>query len=118
MIINLRTKLQKNLFAMTASQREVAFQPSGTVLVLANIESRRVAVLRRGAEAEGLRDAVFEVATRASDHLITAQQMLSNLRAGKDVGHDFEHEGEEGHEYDALESSKDSPLRISKPSTR
>jgi NADH dehydrogenase [ubiquinone] 1 alpha subcomplex assembly factor 6 len=26
--------------------------------------------------------------------------MLSNLRAGKDVGHDFEHEGEEGHEYD------------------
>ncbi|KAJ5160086.1 uncharacterized protein N7482_007090 [Penicillium canariense] len=57
-------------------------------------------VLRRGAEAEGLRDAVFAVATRASDHLITVDQMLSNLRAGKDVGHDFEHEGEEGHEYD------------------
>jgi NADH dehydrogenase [ubiquinone] 1 alpha subcomplex assembly factor 6 len=58
-------------------------------------------VLRRGAEAEGLRDAVFAVATRASDHLITVDQMLSNLRAGKDVGHDFEHEGEEGHEYDS-----------------
>ncbi|KAJ5690158.1 hypothetical protein N7462_004550 [Penicillium macrosclerotiorum] len=57
-------------------------------------------VLRRGAEAEGLRDAVFAVATRASDHLITVEQMLSNLRAGKDVGHEFEHEGEEGHEYD------------------
>ncbi|KAF7720240.1 Squalene/phytoene synthase family protein [Penicillium ucsense] len=56
-------------------------------------------VLRRGADAEGLRDAVFAVATRASDHLITVDQMLSNLRAGKDVGHDFEHEGEEGHEY-------------------
>ncbi|KLJ06890.1 hypothetical protein EMPG_17622 [Blastomyces silverae] len=56
-------------------------------------------VFRHGAEAPGLRDAVFTVATRASDHLITARQMLKNLRAGQDVGHDFEHEGEEGHEY-------------------
>jgi NADH dehydrogenase [ubiquinone] 1 alpha subcomplex assembly factor 6 len=66
-------------------------------------------VLRYGAQAEGLRDAVFTVATRASDHLITAQQMLSNIRAGEDVGHDFEHEGEEGHEYDTAKSSE-SPL--------
>lgn len=56
-------------------------------------------VFRHGADAEGLRDAVFTVATRASDHLITARQMLKNLRAGEDVGHDFEHQGEEGHEY-------------------
>ncbi|KAF3483436.1 uncharacterized protein GIQ15_02760 [Arthroderma uncinatum] len=56
-------------------------------------------VFRHGADAPGLRDAVFTVATRASDHLITARQMLKNLRAGEDVGHDFEHEGEEGHEY-------------------
>ncbi|KAK2873472.1 hypothetical protein FQN49_002347 [Arthroderma sp. PD_2] len=56
-------------------------------------------VFRLGADAPGLRDAVFTVATRASDHLITARQMLKNLRAGEDVGHDFEHEGEEGHEY-------------------
>lgn len=56
-------------------------------------------VFRHGADAPGLRDAVFAVATRASDHLITARQMLKNLRAGKDVGHEFEHEGEEGHEY-------------------
>ncbi|KAM5448372.1 hypothetical protein MaudCBS49596_005461 [Microsporum audouinii] len=56
-------------------------------------------VFRHGADALGLRDAVFTVATRASDHLITARQMLKNLRAGKDVGHAFEHEGEEGHEY-------------------
>lgn len=56
-------------------------------------------VFRHGAEAPGLRDAVFTVATRASDHLITARQMLKNVRAGEDVGHDFEHEGEEGHEY-------------------
>lgn len=54
-------------------------------------------VLRRGAEAHGLRDAVFAVATRASDHLITARQMLANVRAGKDAGHEFEHAAEEEH---------------------
>lgn len=56
-------------------------------------------VLRQGSEAPGLRDAVFAVATRASDHLITAREMLKNIHAGKEVGHEFEHEGEEGHEY-------------------
>lgn len=70
--------------------------------VMAQAGVKEEEVLRRGADAEGLRDAVFTVATRASDHLITVQQMLSNLRAGKDVGHEFEHEGEEGHEYDAV----------------
>ncbi|PYH43845.1 uncharacterized protein BP01DRAFT_93958 [Aspergillus saccharolyticus JOP 1030-1] len=68
--------------------------------VMAQAGLREEDVFRLGAEAPGLRDAVFTVATRASDHLITAQQMLSNLRAGQDVGHDFEHEGEEGHTYD------------------
>ena len=53
----------------------------------------------QGAEAPGLRDAVFAVATRASDHLITARQMLKNVRAGEDVGHDLEHEAEEEHQY-------------------
>ncbi|KAI9795696.1 MAG: hypothetical protein M1833_006865 [Piccolia ochrophora] len=57
------------------------------------------AVLRQGPAAPGLADAVFDVATRANDHLITAREMLRNLRAGQDVGHAFEHEGEEGHEY-------------------
>lgn len=70
--------------------------------VMAQTGVKEEEVLRRGADAEGLRDAVFTVATRASDHLITAQQMLNNLRAGQDVGHEFEHEGEEGHEYDAV----------------
>jgi NADH dehydrogenase [ubiquinone] 1 alpha subcomplex assembly factor 6 len=77
--------------------------------VMAQTGVREEDVLRNGAQAEGLRDAVFTVATRASDHLITAQQMLNNLRAGEDVGHDFEHEGEEGHEYDAAKSGE-SPL--------
>lgn len=70
-------------------------------------------VFRHGAEAPGLRDAVFTVATRASDHLITARQMLTNLRAGQDVGHDFEHEGEEGHEYNTGDSSNNSGVSTS-----
>lgn len=56
-------------------------------------------VLRHGAAAEGLKDAVFQVATRASDHLITARQMVKNVQGGGDVGHAFEYEGEEGHDH-------------------
>lgn len=67
--------------------------------VMAQCGVKEEDVFRLGAEAPGLRDAVFTIATRASDHLITARQMLKNLRAGEDVGHDFEHEGEDGHEY-------------------
>jgi NADH dehydrogenase [ubiquinone] 1 alpha subcomplex assembly factor 6 len=57
-------------------------------------------VLREGASTPGLRDAVFAVATRANDHLITAREMLRNLRGGQDVGHEFEHMGDEEHVYD------------------
>ncbi|KAE8148141.1 Squalene/phytoene synthase [Aspergillus avenaceus] len=79
--------------------------------VMAQAGVKEEEVFRMGAEAPGLRDAVFTVATRASDHLITAQQMLSNLRAGQDVGHDFEHEGEEGHEYEVYSDQRqESPL--------
>lgn len=67
--------------------------------VMAEAGARQEDVLRMGAAAPGLRDAVFAVATRANDHLITARSMLANLRQGKDAGHAFEHEGEEGHEY-------------------
>ena len=67
--------------------------------VMADAGVREEDVLRQGAEAPGLRDAVFAVATRASDHLITARTMLANLRKGEEVGHAFEHEGEEGHTY-------------------
>lgn len=67
--------------------------------VMAQAGVKEEDVFRQGAEAPGLRDAVFAVATRASDHLITARQMLKNIRAGEDVGHEFEHEGEEGLEY-------------------
>ncbi|EAW13124.1 uncharacterized protein ACLA_015660 [Aspergillus clavatus NRRL 1] len=85
--------------ALTGGMRQGAVMLPLDVMAQAGVKEEDV--FRMGAEAPGLRDAVFTVATRASDHLITAQQMLSNLRAGQDVGHDFEHEGEEGHEYPA-----------------
>lgn len=65
------------------------------VLVEAGV--REEDVLRRGAAANGLKDAVFVVATRANDHLITAREMIKNLRAGNDVGHDFEHSDDTEH---------------------
>ena len=67
--------------------------------VMARTGVREEDVFRQGAEAPGLRDAVFEVATRASDHLITAREMMKNVRKGQDVGHAFEHEDDEGHDY-------------------
>ena len=60
--------------------------------VMANHNVREHEVLRRGIGASGLRDAIFEVATRANDHLITAREMLKNLRSGRDAGHEFEHQ--------------------------
>jgi NADH dehydrogenase [ubiquinone] 1 alpha subcomplex assembly factor 6 len=67
--------------------------------IMAECGVREEDVLRNGAQAHGLRDAVFAVATRASDHLITARQMLTNVRAGQDAGHEFEHQDEEEHVY-------------------
>ncbi|KAE8444907.1 hypothetical protein EG329_014155 [Mollisiaceae sp. DMI_Dod_QoI] len=74
--------------------------------VMAEAGVKEEEVFRQGAEAPGLKDAIFNVATRANDHLITAREMLKNLQQGKDAGHDFEHEGEEGHQY-AETNSKD-----------
>jgi len=74
--------------------------------VMAETGVKEEDVLRQGAAAPGLKDAIFTVATRANDHLITAREMLKNLQQGKDAGHEFEHEGEEGHKY-AQQSSKD-----------
>ncbi|KAF2188976.1 hypothetical protein K469DRAFT_564988 [Zopfia rhizophila CBS 207.26] len=56
-------------------------------------------VFRRGSEAPGLRDAVFAVATRANDHLITAREMLASLRSEGQLGHEFEHQNDEEHRY-------------------
>ncbi|KAH9829778.1 ribosomal protein MRP17, mitochondrial [Teratosphaeria destructans] len=65
--------------------------------IMADAGVREEDVLRNGTNAHGLRDAVFAVATRANDHLITARQMLQNVRAGQDEGHEFEHGDEEEH---------------------
>lgn len=67
--------------------------------VMASAGVKEEDVFRLGAQAPGLKDAIFTVATRANDHLITAREMLKNLQAGKDAGHEFEHQGEEGHHY-------------------
>jgi NADH dehydrogenase [ubiquinone] 1 alpha subcomplex assembly factor 6 len=67
--------------------------------VMAESNVREEDIFRLGASAPGLRDAIFTVATRANDHLITAREMLSKLRSEGTVGHDFEHAHEEGHQY-------------------
>lgn len=73
--------------------------------VMAEANVREEDVFRQGPSASGFQDAVFTAATRANDHLITAREMLKNLRAGQDAGHDFEHQGEGGHVYDHGEES-------------
>ncbi|KAG6000364.1 hypothetical protein E4U54_001439 [Claviceps lovelessii] len=67
--------------------------------VMAEAGVKEEQVFRKGPNAPGLQDAVFAVATRANDHLITAREMLKRLKAGEDPGHQFEHEGEAEHVY-------------------
>lgn len=56
-------------------------------------------IFKNGGSATGIRDAVFTVATRASDHLITARSLFNEVKAFQDPNHDFEHVNDEGHEY-------------------
>ena len=72
--------------------------------VMSQCGVREEDIFRNGASAAGIRDAVFTVATRASDHLITARTMLKNVNEFQDPGHEFEHMNEEGHEYSKYES--------------
>lgn len=67
--------------------------------VMAEAGVKEEEIMRKGADAQGLKDAVFTVATRANDHLITAREMVKNLKAGQDPGHEFEHQDEEEHSY-------------------
>lgn len=80
-------------------------QQQGAVMlpldIMASSGVRETDVLRSGSAATGLRDAVFAVATRANDHLITAREMLRSLKQGEGAGHEFEHAGEVEHQYDA-----------------
>ncbi|KAH8725823.1 Squalene/phytoene synthase-domain-containing protein [Phaeosphaeriaceae sp. PMI808] len=67
--------------------------------VMAEANVKEEEVFRQGAAAPGLRDAIFTVATRANDHLITAREMLSRLRSEGTLGHDFEHQDDDEHHY-------------------
>ena len=67
--------------------------------VMSQCGVREEDIFRNGANAEGLRDAIFTVATRASDHLITARSLLKEIKANEEPDHDFEHADEEGHDY-------------------
>ena len=67
--------------------------------VMSQAGVREEDVFRNGPTATGLRDAAFTVATRASDHLITARSMLGSIKKSEDPGHEYEHEHDEGHDY-------------------
>ncbi|KAI0431393.1 Squalene/phytoene synthase [Xylaria sp. FL1042] len=75
--------------------------------IMAETGLREEDAYRHGPEAQGFQDAVFKVATRANDHLITAREMLKNIRAGEHPGHEYEHQGEEHHEYPDSESNRE-----------
>ncbi len=67
--------------------------------VMSSAGVREEDIYRQGAAAPGLKDAVFAVATRASDHLITARSMLQSIQRSEDPSHPYEHEHDEGHDY-------------------
>ncbi|KAI9889033.1 MAG: hypothetical protein M1814_006036 [Vezdaea aestivalis] len=75
--------------------------------VMAQAGVKEEDVLRRGPEADGLEDAVFEVACRAQNHIQTARKLWMDLKRGGDVDHEFENEGQQGFTYES--DSKDGP---------
>lgn len=67
--------------------------------VMAEAGLKEEDVYREGPNAQGFQDAVFTVATRANDHLITAREMLKNISSGQNPGHEYEHGGEAEHQH-------------------
>jgi NADH dehydrogenase [ubiquinone] 1 alpha subcomplex assembly factor 6 len=80
--------------------------------VMAEANVREEDVFRQGSAAPGLRDAVFTVATRANDHLITARDMISKLRSEGTLGHDFEHQHDGEHQYSPQQLSAGSEVQL------
>lgn len=74
--------------------------------VMSQCGVRENEIFQRGGEADGLRDAVFTVATRASDHLITARTMANSVRNGESPDHEFEHIGDTSHQYSTPSDKK------------
>lgn len=79
--------------------------------VMGEVGLREEDVYRQGPQAEGFQDAVFKVATRANDHLITAREMLKQLQAGENPGHEYEHQGEAEHDYSGIANEADTTKR-------
>ncbi|KAI1431233.1 squalene/phytoene synthase [Xylaria sp. CBS 124048] len=88
----------------TANRNPVLLLPLD---IMAETGLKEEDVYRYGPEASGFQDAVFQVATRANDHLITAREMLKNIRAGEHPDHEYEHRGEEQHEYINSDSGRE-----------
>ena len=65
--------------------------------VMADAGVREEDVFRKGGGAPGLQDAVFRVATRAHDHLVTARELLADARAGRHPSHSYEYADEPQH---------------------
>ncbi|KAF2259390.1 hypothetical protein CC78DRAFT_537157 [Lojkania enalia] len=80
--------------------------------VMAEANVKEEDVFRQGAAASGLRDAVFTVATRANDHLITAREMLSKLRSEGNLGHEFEHQNDEEHRYSTQQLNAETEAQL------
>lgn len=75
--------------------------------VMAETGLREEDVYREGPRAKGFQDAVFQVATRANDHLITAREMLKNIRSGQNPGHEYEHGAEAEHQHPEIAEGDD-----------
>ena len=86
-----------NLAQLSPSNRQGVITLPLDIMSSAGV--REEDIYRQGAAAPGLKDAVFAVATRASDHLITARSMLQSIQRSEDPGHPYEHEHDEGHDY-------------------
>lgn len=82
--------------------------------VMSQCGVREEDIYRNGGNAEGLRDAVFAVATRASDHLITARSLAKEINSYQEPSHEFEHLYDEGHEYAIQSTDAQQPQEVRK----
>ncbi|EPQ67383.1 BgtA-21363 [Blumeria graminis f. sp. tritici] len=82
-------------FSPSATAVEGANRRQGTIVlpldVMAEAGVKEEDIFRQASQAPGLKDAVFIVATRANDHLITAREMIKNLQRGHGIEHGHNH---------------------------
>lgn len=77
--------------------------------VMSQCGVREEDIYKNAGNAEGLKDAIFTVATRASDHLITARTLLKDIKSREDPNHEFEHAEDEGHDYTYQQQTQQQP---------